>query len=185
MHRSTGPVRLLRAAAFASVLAGSFAGQVSAKMPYFSVETSPTEPIAGEPIRIVVRFWADAGHTSAAPFEWEPTMDDLLVIRAESGAPEVGVFLQLRQPGRFEATVTLEAGDWTIVAFPDRTGWATPEVPEGYPDAIPIAVREPALDPWRVAGPLVVVAMVIVAGAFALLLWARRTPAGRDIQVTE
>lgn len=174
MRSSTWSVRLLRPVAFAAIIAGFGADPVAAKIPDFTVDVTPTAPVAGEPIRIVVRFWADAGHTSASPFDWERTMDDLLVIRADSGAPEVSVFLQMRRPGRFEAIVTLEAGDWTIVAFPDRKGWATAEVPEGYPDAIPITVREPALDLWRVAGPLVVVALVIVAGAFASLLSAAK-----------
>ena len=185
MQRSTWSLRLLRATALAAVVAGSGVEPVVAKIPHFTVDVTPAEPVAGEPIQIVVRFWADPDHTSAALFDGQLTMDDLLAIRADDGAAEVSVLLELREPGRFEATLTLEAGDWTIVAFPERSGWATAEVPAGYPDAIPITVRGPALDLWRISGTLVVVALVIVAGAFALLVSARGSPAGRDIQVTK
>ena len=185
MRSSTWTIRMVRAAAFAAIIAGSGAEPVAAKIPYFTVEITPAAPIAGEPMLIVVRFWVDAGHTNAAPFDWEPTMDNLLVVRADSGRPEVPVTLQLREPGRFEATVTLQAGDWTIVAFPDRSGWATADVPEGYPDTISIVVGEPALHLWRVAVPFVVIALVMVAGAFAWisLLQAHRPVPGRDTQV--
>jgi hypothetical protein len=163
MRQSTLTVRLLRAVALAAIVAGSGADPVAAKIPYFTVDIKPTAPIAGEPIRVVVRFWADADHTSAAPFEWETTMDDLLVIHPESGRPRVSVPLQMREPGRFEATVTLEAGDWTIIAFPDRTGWATAEVPSGYPDSIPMAVRSRVQELRVVAGSFVLVGLAIVA----------------------
>lgn len=185
MRISTWTVRIVRAAAFAAIIAGSGADPVAAKIPYFTVDITPTDPVAGEPILIVVRFWVDAGHTNAAPFDWELTMDDLLVVRADGGRPEVPVPLRLREPGRFEATVTLEAGDWVIVAFPDRSGWATAEVPNGYPDTIPLTVREPAPDPLRFAGALVLVALAVGAGAFAWisLLQVHRTVRGRDTQV--
>lgn len=163
MQRSTWSMRALRAAALAAVVTGSGADPVAAKIPYFTVDITPTTPIAGEPILIVVRFWADPDHTSAAPVDWEPTMDDLVAIRADNGAADVSVLLELREPGRFEATVTLEAGDWTIIAFPDRTGWATAEVPSGYPDSIPIAVRSRTQELRVVAGSLVVVGLAIVA----------------------
>lgn len=162
---NTWPVRLIRAAAFAAIIAGSGADPVAAKMPFFTVDITPTAPVAGEPILIVVRFWADAGHTSAAPFDWQPTMDDLLVMRSGGAGAQVAVPLHMREPGRFEATITLHAGAWTLVAFPDRTGWATPDVPDGYPDTIPLTVREPALDAGRFVGPLVLVALAIGAGA--------------------
>lgn len=181
MRSSTWTVRLLRAAAVAAIIAGSGADPVAAKMPYFTVEVMPTAPVTGEPIRVVVRFWANADHTIAAPFDWELTMDDLLVIRPESAGPQVAVPLQLREPGRFEATVTLQSGQWAIVAFPDRAGWATTEVPEGYPDTIPFTVREPASPFWRFAVPLVVVALAIVVAGFAwaALLQVQRSQAGR------
>jgi hypothetical protein len=187
MRQSTLTVRLLRAVALAAIIAGSGADPVVAKIPYFTVDIKPTAPVAGEPIRVVVRFWADADHTSAAPFDWETTMDDLLVFRPERGGPGVAVPLQMREPGRFEATVTLEAGDWTLVAFPDRTGWATAQIPEGYPDTIPLTVREAALDAWRSVGPFVLVALAIGAEACAwfLLLRGLSQLAGRDIRVTQ
>lgn len=187
MPSSTWAVCLVRAAALAAIMTGSGADPVAAKIPYFTVDIAPTAPVSGEPILIVVRFWVDAGHTNAAPFDWEPTMDNLLVIRSAAGKREMHVPLRLREPGRFEGTVTLEAGDWTLVAFPDRTGWATAQIPEGYPDTIPLTVREAALDAWRSVGPFVLVALAIGAEACAwfLLLRGLSQLAGRDTRVTQ
>ena len=60
MQRSTWSLHALRAAALAAIVSGSGANPVAAKIPYFSVDITPTTPIAGEPILIVVRFWTDA-----------------------------------------------------------------------------------------------------------------------------
>ena len=40
--------------------------------------------------------------------------------------------------------MTLPAGDWTLVAFPNRAGWVSPVVPAAYPDTIPLSVGDPA-----------------------------------------
>jgi hypothetical protein len=171
---SSGPARLLRATCFAAVIALSVAAAVSAKTPYFTVEITPAAPVADEPILVVVRTWDDADHTIPAHFDAVEAMDGLLVVRAAGGgAPDIPVTLRLREPDRFEGSVTLPAGDWTLVAFPDRTGWSTAEVPAGYPNTVALTVREPGPDLPAFAIPLVAVAAVLVALALRLRLRPR------------
>lgn len=173
---SLRPARLLRAAGLACVVTLSIVPAASAKMPYFTVEVAPPEPVAGQPIQVVVRLWQDADHTIPAPFESVPAvMDDLLVLRAAGDrAPDIPVPLRLSQLDyRFEGSVSLPAGAWTLVAFPDRSGWATSEVPAGYPDTIALTVREPGptLPAFLI---LVAIAALLVALALGLLLRLRR-----------
>lgn len=171
---SSRPARLVRATGLAAILVLSFAATVSAKTPYFTVEISPAAPIADEPILVVVRTWADADHTIPARFDAVETMDGLLVIRAAGGGtPDIAVPLRLGETARFEGSVILPAGDWTLVAFPDRTGWSTAEVPAGYPDTITITVRGPSPTLPEFVMPLVAVAAVLVALALRLRLGAR------------
>lgn len=120
---------------------------VLAYTPYFTVERSPSEPWAGEPVTIVVRTYADPGHTvpgredelSRAFGTAMTTMDNLLVARAK-GSPDVPIELHRIEIDRFEATITLPAGDWQVEAFPGRTGWSSPSLSPGYPDPIRITV---------------------------------------------
>ncbi len=168
---SSGLARLLRATSLAALFAASFAGPVSAKMPYITVEIAPAAPQAGEPISVVVRTWEDAKHTIPAGFAAVEDMDGLLVIRAAGGgSPDIPVPLRLREPDRFEGTVTLPAGDWTLVAFPNRAGWATAEVPAGYPDVIAVAVREPG----PVLPEIVALGVGIAAVVLATIVLLRR-----------
>jgi len=157
-------VRLLRATVLAAIVALTAAGLVSAKMPFFTVEVVPEAPIADEPVLVVVRMWADANHTSAAGWDQVPTMADLLVFRSADGDDSVPVTLHLIEPGRYESWVTLPAGDWTLVAFPDRTGWATPEVSAGYPDTIAVSVRERGPDVGGLVIPVIAIGVLITAG---------------------
>lgn len=166
---SSRPARLLRATGIAVVIALSVAAAVSAKTPYFTVEITPAAPIADEPMLVVVRTWEDADHTIPARFDALAAMEGLLVVRAAGGgAPDIPVPLRLREPDRFEGSVTLPAGDWTLVAFPDRTGWPTVEVSAGYPDTIALTVREPGPDLPTLVIPLVAAAAVLVALALRL-----------------
>lgn len=168
---SSWSVRLLRATGLAALIALSVAGPVSAKMPYFTVEITPAAPRAGEPISVVVRTWENVQHTIPARFAAVEDMAGLLVVRAAGGgSPDIPVPLHLLAPDRFEGTVSLPAGDWTLVTFPNRAGWVTTEVPAGYPDGIAIAVSEP--------GPalleIVVLAAAIAAAALATAFLLRR-----------
>jgi hypothetical protein len=119
----------------------------SAWTPYLTVEVSPRDPWAGEPITVVVRTWADTDHTvPGRDDEWArsfgtamPTMDNLLVARAEDSA-DVPVELRRVEIDRFEATIALPAGAWSLELFPGRTGWSSPSLPPGYPEPIRLTV---------------------------------------------
>jgi hypothetical protein len=159
------PVRLLCATASVAFMAVSLTTSVSAKgLPYFTVEVTPATPLADEPIRIVVRTWVDVEHTNPARFDAVSSLDGLLVIRSpDRETTDIPVPLRLREPDRFEGSVTLPAGDWILVAFPDRSGWATPEVSVGNPDTIALTVREAGPNlPVEIA--LVAMALLAVAG---------------------
>lgn len=161
---SSRPARVLHATGLAAVIALSVAAAVLAKTPYFTVEITPAAPIADEPILVVVRTWEDANHTIPARFDAVEALDGLLVVRAAGGgAPDVPVPLRLRKPDRFEGSVSLPAGDWTLIAFPDRTGWLTAEVSAGYPNTIALTVREPGDSLPTFVIPLVAVAALLVA----------------------
>ena len=160
--------RLVLAITIAVALTLAMAAGVSAKMPYFSVEVEPAVPVSGQPFLVVVRTWQDADHAIPAGFDAVEALTGLLVARRPNGdSPDVAIPLVLHGPDRFEASVTLPAGTWTLVAFPNRAGWASPVVPVGYPDTIPLSVRDPApaltaLDAALVVlvGVLVVIALV-------------------------
>ena len=118
-----------------------------AKMPFVSVEVTPAQPRADEPITIVARTWSDVDHTAAIDWGVEDLLDGLFVIRpAGDDGPDVAVDMTQTGTGRFEASISLPAGEWELVAFPDRSGWGAPAVPEGYPDRIAISVRSAGLD---------------------------------------
>ena len=175
MRRSSRSSRLLRAASLAVIFGASVAIPAAAKMPYFSIEVSPAVPLADQPIRIVVRTWVDAAHTHPAGFEAPGAMDGILVIRDARNVnadvpeiPDVAVPLRPRAPDLYTGTVTLPAGDWLIVAFPDRTGWGIASVPAGYPDKIALAVQPPGPGPTGFPRALVGVGAVIAAGSARL-----------------
>lgn len=173
---SSRSVRLLRAMGLAALIALFVAGPVSAKMPYFTVDIAPAAPRAGEPISVVVRTWVDVQHTIPAGVTAVDGMVGLLVIRtAGGGSPDIPVPLHLGAPDRFEGTVTLPAGDWTLVTFPDRTGWATSEVPAGYPDRVAIPVRGPG----PTVPEVVVFAVAIAALSLAVASVLRRRRSNR------
>jgi len=110
-----------------------------------------------------------------AGFDAVDAMDGLLIVRsAGGGAPDIPVKLRLREPDRFEGSVTLPVGEWILVAFPDRTGWSTSEVPAGYPDTVLLTVRESGPNLPAFVIPLIVVAAVLAALALLQRLRPRR-----------
>jgi hypothetical protein len=151
--------RLAVAIALAALLPLAAAANAAAKTPWFTVQVEPPAPIAGESFLVVVRTWEDPGHSIPARFGDVAALDDLLVVRPPRGdGPDVAVPLLPRGQDRFEASLTLPAGDWALVAFPDRAGWASPDVPLGYPDSIRLTVRAPGLDSNALAATLLAVA---------------------------
>jgi hypothetical protein len=169
--RSRRTVRLLvLAITLAVVLPLATAVSVSAKTPYFTVEIEPAVPISGEPFLVIVRTWQDTDHSIPAGFDAAEAFRGLLVARRQGrDSPDIAIPLILRGPDRFEASVTLQAGDWMVVAFPNRAGWSSPVVPVGYPDTIPLSVREPAPDLTVFAA-----ALVVLAGVLVLIALVRR-----------
>ena len=143
-----------------------------AKMPFFSVEITPREPVAGEPILITVRTWQDLAHTVSEPFD-APHLNGLLVLRSTEGNPSIGIALEAEAPGRFQGTVTVPTpGEWTLVAFPDRSGGSSPELPSGYPETITVTVR-PEID--VVGSALLIGAIAAAVGLAGFSVLARRS----------
>ena len=161
MQRTLARVVIAAATSIAVLPWGATA--VMAKMPYVSVEIAPTEPRPDEPITITVQTWSDVDHTTPADWGAEALVEDLLVIRAEGrSAPDIRLDLAMVSAAQFEATVSLPAGEWQLVAFPDRSGWADAAVPEGYPDTLAISVQP--------AGPNLQAMLGSIAGTFAALI---------------
>lgn len=165
------------------------AGVASAKgTPYFTVAISPPQPVAGEAVVVTVRTWEDVAHTVPASLASAATFEGLLVLRAADGvSPDVAVPLAYQAPDEFRATVVVPAaGDWKLVAFPDRTGWASPTVPAGYPDSIALTVLagNSAVSinpPMASLGALI----AIVGAAMILVVRARRVRSGSVIRSSE
>lgn len=173
--------RLILAITLALATALAMAAGVSAKTPYFTVDIEPAVPVSGQPFLVIVRTWQDADHAIPAGFDAVEALTGLLVARRPNGdSPDVAIRLALRRPDRFEASVTLPAGDWILVAFPNRAGWTSPVVPVGYPDTIPLNVREPAPALTGLAAALVVLVGVLVVMALVRRPRLTRPPAGRS-----
>ncbi|MDQ6796040.1 MAG: hypothetical protein M3067_14725 [Chloroflexota bacterium] len=182
-------LRAFNAVGFGVLVALSVAGPVSAKLtPYFTVEVSPPQPVVGEAIVVVVRTWADGAHTVPAGFGTSAALnsaalDGLLVLRPTTGdAPDIAIRLKYQALDEFRATVVAPtAGDWKLVAFPDRTGWGSPEVPPGYPDTIALTVRAPN---GGVLTSAAIIGLTAVIGIVSAAAWlARRARRGRLVSV--
>jgi hypothetical protein len=181
--------RVLRAVGVGVLLALFVVEPASAKgTPYFTVEINPPQPVAGEPIVVVVRTWEDAAHTVPAKFGTSEALnraalDGLLVLRPAAGdAPDVAIPLQYQALDEFRATVVVPtAGAWKLIAFPNRTGWATPDVPPGYPDTIALTVRAQNRGVSTVAALVGLAAVVGIFGVAAML--ARRARRRRPMPV--
>jgi hypothetical protein len=136
----------------------------SAKMPYVSVEITPPNPGPDEPSTIVARTWSDPDHMVAVDWGVEDLLDGLFVIRpAGMPGPDLAVDMTQTADARFEATLSLPAGDWELVAFPDRSGWGESAVPDGYPDRVVFSVRSPVPDLSGVLGGIGVAVRALFA----------------------
>ena len=153
-----------------SLLLGSVAavllavGPVAAKIPYFSIEVSPAAPVDGDAVVIVVRMWDDAGHTQPATWSPGPTIDGLLEVRGPSG--RVPVTLVQLDDVTYRAEVTLAAGKWEVVSFPDLNGGAgvphpRPIITVGLPVADSISSAATRIGP---GGALGIVAVALLVG---------------------
>jgi hypothetical protein len=147
-----------------------------AKMPYFTIELDTTAPVQGEPVRLTVRLFADAQHTLPTDWPYRALAGLLVMTPADGVAAEARPLpVQLKKigPGTYSGSVIIDRpGRWILRAFPDRSGWATPDLSAGYPSDIVLEVRTLAPDLGFV--PLVLGAMLTAAGA---LFAARRRSA--------
>jgi hypothetical protein len=151
---------------------------VAAKIPYFSVEVSPADPVDGEAVVIVVRMWDDAKHTRPATWSPGPTLDGLLEVRGPSR--RIPVTLVQLDDVTYRAEVTLSAGTWQVVSFPDMNSGA------GVPHPRPIiTVVAPVADLPSSAPPgigdaaLGIVAVMLLAGGPIRRRMQRRTTVAR------
>jgi hypothetical protein len=164
-------IRSRRRAVIGSALVGALIalpGEALGKTPYFDVEARPLEPSAAGPVLIELRMFGDADHfIPGRDDEWAlsfaeafPVLENLLVLRTSdlrdvpeklrdapvvmrtAGRVDVAVPLYRDGPDSYEAVLWLPAGDWSLVVFPDRRGWSTPDAPRGYPGTITITVPE-------------------------------------------
>lgn len=137
-----------------------------AKVPPFSVEVEPATPVAGQATTVTLEL--------TQPIHAEELPGLIAFFRAEDADRRVnGIPITLEQVGEttYRAQVILpDAGDWRIVSFPDRTGWPTDEVPENYPDQIPVEVVDSRSS--TLAAALLVAGLI---GGAALLARRNRT----------
>jgi hypothetical protein len=156
----------------AFVIAAAFlafgVGLAAAKVSYFSVEVTPQAPSAGEPVTVVVRLWNDPAHTipadGAPP---EEVLDEMVAFHSEDAEVRVDLWRKF-EDGSYRGTVTLPAGSWIMVPFPDGVGPREP-IP-GF--QTPIAVTVSAPSPWFT--PLALAATIAGVGAIAAVLGRRR-----------
>jgi hypothetical protein len=74
-------------------------GVASAKVPSFSIEVPP-DPIAGETMRLTVRFWNDARHTDRATWWDIPALSDFLCGRPVGDASQaIPIDIRIVRPG--------------------------------------------------------------------------------------
>jgi len=114
-------------------------GPAVAKIPYFSIEVSPADPVEGDVVVIVVRMWDDAAHTQPASWGDEAMVEGLLEFRADAG--RLPIAFQRLDEASYRAEVTLSAGNWRLVPFP-RLGGGVTISGEGYPAPVSVTVRE-------------------------------------------
>jgi hypothetical protein len=159
--------RLASAFAFAAALLAFVGGPAAAKVSYFSIDVTPPAPMVGEPVTVVVRLWNDPAHTILA--DWalpHEVLDEMVAFQSEDA--EVRVDQWQFEDGSYPGTVTLPAGSWIMVPFPDGVGPREP-IP-GY--QTPIAVTVSAPSPWFT--PLALAATIAGVGVIAAVLGRRR-----------
>jgi len=144
-------------------------GPIAAKIPYFSIEVSPADPVDGEVVVIVVRMWDDAQHTQPASWSPGPTVDGLVEVRGTRD--RVPVTLVRQGDGAYRAEVTLSAGSWEVVPFPELVdGMAGGALGAGYPRPITVTVGSLAAESAGSAGPGIAAGGALGIVAVALLV---------------
>ena len=96
-------------------------GPALAKVPWASVEFEPAEPVAGEPLKVVVRFWDDAARTEpSTSSSWPDHGNGRLEL--VSAAERMPLPVTQISVGVFRGEVTLTEGTWRLVAVQEFSG---------------------------------------------------------------
>lgn len=112
MHRNS-----VRSLALASVVALLVcASPAAAKFMYFSIEVSPSHPVAGDEVVITVRLWDDADHTQPSTWWSDEPIAGLVEFRGHGR--RIPVTLLPRGAGTYGAEVALAEGTWRLVPCP-------------------------------------------------------------------
>jgi hypothetical protein len=167
------PTRVLRfviLVALVSVTSLTTAGAVAAKDPQFTLDVTPSHPIAGHPVSVVLRL------SDYSPPITNAT--ELVAFIPDGGtrSQHVPVPLVRSADGSYRADVFLPAGVWTLLPFPKHPlGEAVP----GYPQPISMTVAPaPPSAPHtaRQAAPMPFdpTILMLAAVALAVLLLLRR-----------
>jgi hypothetical protein len=117
------------------------AGPAAAKVPYFSIEVSPPDPVDGDAVVVVLRMWDDAAHTRPAAWAEELAVErGLFQFHGDGGI--VPVTLQRFDQASYRGEVTLAAGTWRVVPFPPWGPDVVASGGEGYSAPASVTVRE-------------------------------------------
>ena len=156
-------------------------GVASAKIPPFTVEASPTDPTAGDVVRLTVRFWDDPEHTD--PARWVDFRLKRFLWAHPAGSVDEATSIDLRlvQPGVYRAEMTASSpGRWILCPWQRRCGTSEPPTPgwreDAYPTRIEFEVASPvpepagsfptaAPSPSRLPVPLLALAALVVSAA--------------------
>ena len=145
-------------------------GLALGKVPWSSVEIVPAEPVAGEPLTVVVRFWDGAARTR--PSTWWPDPATGASPAFEGPAGRALVTLTRTGAGTYRAEVTLTEGTWRLVVdqhFADASGPTEVELA-----TVTVAAAPAAAAPFGAA-------VVGVALATLAVIWrGRRSPEPRE-----
>ena len=147
-----------------------------AKMPYFSIEVETVSPVQGVPFAMTVRMFQSRRQSILTDW-FAGTMAGLVAVVPGEGvagaARPVPVRLIKIGPATYRGTVVIDRpGRWILRAFPDRSGWASPELPPGYPADIVLHVRPAGPDPAMAA---LILGAIGAAAAGGLMLTRRRS----------
>jgi hypothetical protein len=158
-------------------------GQAGAKMPPYSVEATPSEPTAGETVRLTVRFWNDAQQTERATWWDVPALPNFLwahPVGDASGA--IPIDIAVVRPGVYRGEAKLSSpGHWVLCSWSRRCERGSSMAgdpgrieltvaPEPAPQAGQGGVGEPPPDTSSrfPLSPIVVAALVVSAAALVV-----------------
>jgi hypothetical protein len=132
---------------------------------------------------VVVRLWNDPAHT--LPADWAlpgEVLDEMVAFQSEDA--EVRVNQWQFEDGSYRGTVTLPAGSWTLVPFPDGAGAREPipgfqapiavtvSAPVAHTVSAPIATTNSNAVPWF--APLAIGIALAGVAALAISFGRRR-----------